>query len=377
VFTFATAKPVYPLRLTGVDNGALKVELFVLGPALARIPGFEVVDARPTAYPDLDIENRYLRWPSRLEFTVVHPGLRSLAGDAAFATRLNATLSPVQMRTDALVEWEGNTPYQQVRYSARGARLSCLQWFGGGWLACVILVSAGNRFGWWKEQRIGLKASWAFAFAGLSGALCLLWMPVVPVRMESRRGPLLAAARAEGAYASLAFVFKRGDPLPSVDSVRGAIREVLEEYPSRFLSPMREEDSPRNYIVRAVPQRCGDGLFRRLRSGTRVQHPEVHRTAAVRCRRSMHPSSTLRNHIVRCRVDCRRGWAALSGLGFRWWACPQGVALGWVGVPRWGVSGLRRSHPHNADAHLQDRGVASSPNGASYGSPGQRPGDAS
>ncbi len=253
VFTFATAKPVYPLRLTGVDNGPLKVELFVLGPARARIPGFDVVDARPTAYPDPQIENRALRWPSRFEFNVVHPGLRSLAGDAAFATRLNATLSPEQMRTDAIVEWDGNTPFQQVCYSARGARLTCVQWFGGGWLACVILVSAGNRFGWWKAQRIGLMASGAFTFAGLAGALCLLWMPVVPVRMESRRGPLLAAARAEGAYASLAFVFKRGDPLPSVDSVRGAIREVLEEYPYRSIGPMREEDSPRNYIVRDVP----------------------------------------------------------------------------------------------------------------------------
>jgi len=253
VFTFATAKPVYPLRLTGVDNGPLKVELFVLGPARARIPGFDVVDARPTAYPEPDIENRYLRWPSRLEFNVVHPGLRSLAGDAAFATRLNATLSPEQMRADAVVEWDENTSYQQVRYSARGASMSCVQWFGGGWLVSVVLVSAGSRFRGWGMGRSGVFMAGACVVSGVVGAVCLLLMPVVTVRMESRLAWLFVPHRAEDAFLNVGSEFKPGDPLPTVQSVRAAIRKVLDEYPSGYLSPMREEDSPRNYIVRAVP----------------------------------------------------------------------------------------------------------------------------
>jgi hypothetical protein len=91
VFTFATAKPVYPLRLTGVDNGPLKVELFVLGPARARALDFEVVDARPVSYHQSDGSDRpRMRRDPGAPVAAQHPGLRSLAGGAPFATRLTA-----------------------------------------------------------------------------------------------------------------------------------------------------------------------------------------------------------------------------------------------------------------------------------------------
>ena len=41
-FTFKTDKPVYPMRLTGVDNGSLSVELYVFGPARAKRAHFKV-----------------------------------------------------------------------------------------------------------------------------------------------------------------------------------------------------------------------------------------------------------------------------------------------------------------------------------------------
>ncbi len=256
MFTFATPSPVYPLRLTGVDNGPLKVELFVLGPARARIPGFEVVDARPTAYPDPDGHIQLSRSTSRSAVYVVHPALRALAGDAAFATRLNAILSPEQMRADAIVEWDGSIPYQQVRYSARGAGLSCVQWFGGGWLVCLVLMSAGVRFGRWSGRPGGGMVSGSLVLAAVVGAVCFFRMPVVPVRMESVFQWSIAFRRAEGVFREAGLEFKAGGPLPAVESVRAAIRKVLnEDRPPwlREMRGMREEDSPRNYIVRAVP----------------------------------------------------------------------------------------------------------------------------
>ncbi len=253
VFTFATAKPVYPLRLTGVDNGPLKVELFVLGPARARIPGFEVVDARPTAYPDPDLKFRQSPQLSPPTLNVIHPALRALAGDAAFETRMKATLSPEQMRADAVVEWDGNTPHQQARYSARGAALTCVQGFGGGWLICLVLAAAGMRFRSWSGRRAIGILSGALVLAAVIGSVCFLRMPVVPVRMESRFEWLRAPDRAEGVFLRAGDEFKAGDPLPSVDSVRAAIRKVQREHPARLSRPMIEEDSPRNYIVRAVP----------------------------------------------------------------------------------------------------------------------------
>jgi hypothetical protein len=44
-FTFAAKEPVYPLRLTGVGNGNLEVDLFVFGPERAKVAGFKVRDA--------------------------------------------------------------------------------------------------------------------------------------------------------------------------------------------------------------------------------------------------------------------------------------------------------------------------------------------
>jgi Uncharacterized protein conserved in bacteria (DUF2330) len=253
VFTFATPSPVYPLRLTGVDNGPLKVELFVLGPARARIPGFEVVDARPTAYPDLDLEFRQSPRFSPPVLNVMHPALRSLAGEAAFSTRLNAILSPEQMRADAIVEWDGSIPYQQERYSVRRGGLSCVQWFGCGWLVCVVLVVSAMRFWSWSGRRaIGILSA-AFVLAGVVGSVCFFRMPVVSVRMESRLEWLLAPNRASTVFRLVGQEFKAGDPLPSVDSVRTAIRKVFQENPELVSRPMIEEDSPRNYIVRAVP----------------------------------------------------------------------------------------------------------------------------
>jgi len=253
VFTFAAAKPVYPLRLTGVDNGPLKVELFVLGPARARIPGFDVVDARPTAYPEPELEFRQSPRVSPPTFNVIHPALRALAGDAAFATRMNATLSPEQMLADAVVEWDGNTPHQQARYSARGAALTCVQGFGGGWLVCLVLAAAGMRFCSWSGRRaIGILSA-AAVLAGGIGSVCFLRMPVVPVRMESRFEWMMAPRRAERVFNQAGLEFKRGDPLPSVDAVRAAIRNVLKTDPALVSRPMIEEDSPRNYVVRAVP----------------------------------------------------------------------------------------------------------------------------
>lgn len=64
---------------------------------------------------------------------------------------------------------------------------------------------------------------------------------------------MIVPRRVEDALLNAGSEFKPGDPLPTVQSVRAVIRKVINEYPSRFLSPMREEDSPRNYIVRAVP----------------------------------------------------------------------------------------------------------------------------
>ena len=120
-------------------------------------------------------------------------------------------------------------------------------------MICLVLAAAGMRFWSWSARWALGILSGAVVLAGGIGSVCFLRMPVVPVRMESRFEWLRAPDRAEGVSLRAGDKFKAGDPLPSVEAVRAAIRKVLRGHPALVSRPMIEEDSPRNYIVRAVP----------------------------------------------------------------------------------------------------------------------------
>jgi hypothetical protein len=110
-FTFPTRKPVYPLRLTGVDNGPCTIDLYVFGPQRAETLGLQVTRCdRPTYHEEF-------RWP-RLEggkVRVRHAELAGLVNGAPVATKLTGTLTPAQMRRDAYLRW--------VPYRSQGATL--------------------------------------------------------------------------------------------------------------------------------------------------------------------------------------------------------------------------------------------------------------
>ena len=62
-FTFATAVPVYPLKLTGVDNGDCVIDLFVFGDRRATAPFFRSVRcARVAENMPADPGNRWRPW---------------------------------------------------------------------------------------------------------------------------------------------------------------------------------------------------------------------------------------------------------------------------------------------------------------------------
>jgi hypothetical protein len=104
-FTFKTREPVYPLRLTGVDNGLCTIDLDVFGPQRAELTGFRVKRcARPTYH-------EVLKWP-RIEggeVRVRHAELARLVNGAPVATKLTVTLAPAHMKRDAHLRW---VPYR-------------------------------------------------------------------------------------------------------------------------------------------------------------------------------------------------------------------------------------------------------------------------
>src|ERR1035438_4042810 len=97
------------MRLTGVDNGPLSVELYVFCPSRAEASHFKVESCtRPN---------------------IAHPLLHQWVGDSAVATKLTATLSPADMRKDV---WLEQTPFvieQKNRlFSQHGAVTTALNW---------------------------------------------------------------------------------------------------------------------------------------------------------------------------------------------------------------------------------------------------------
>src|ERR1035438_3770568 len=60
MLAFKTDHPVYPLRLTGINNDSCRIELYVFGPGRAELPHFNVERSRAPAYPPGE-ERRVLR----------------------------------------------------------------------------------------------------------------------------------------------------------------------------------------------------------------------------------------------------------------------------------------------------------------------------
>ncbi len=252
VFTFATPKPVYPLRLTGVENGPLEVELYVLGPGRARVAGFELMDARPAIHPQPTSDSRELGNLSRSDFNVLHPMLRALASEAPFATRLRATLSPEQMRKDAIVEWDGAERFEREVYSTQAAVLKCVIGFGGAWLGGMVLLAAVLRFRPSMENWLNRLAVGSLALAAGVAVIGFHGLPTVSVRPEIRNASRFYRDVAEGVFFEAAQNLDRSGTLPSVESLRVEIRKVAGKGRLSPGASMMEEDSPRNYIVRAI-----------------------------------------------------------------------------------------------------------------------------
>ena len=118
-FTFKTDKPVYPMRLTGLNSQSLMVDLYVFSNARAAAPHFKVESCtRPN---------------------IAHPLLHKWVGDSTVATKLIATLSPAEMRKDVWINWAPFSEKKNRLFSQDGAFTTALNW-GTGLFAAGLLV---------------------------------------------------------------------------------------------------------------------------------------------------------------------------------------------------------------------------------------------
>ncbi len=254
-FTFAAKEPVYPLRLTGVGNGNLEVDLFVFGPERAKAAGFKVRDCRMPQHPPTTPARLEVWRPSSEGLPLAHEGLRIAAGGAALITRLQGTLTPEQMRQDAVIQWDGFGEVRDVRYSQRGAFFTVLNWSGSGLCLFFVGVAVVARWRGVEPTRYAKSVRGAAAVAVVATGIGYASLEVVTVTLEKR-----FARWGEMRKQQLAVRIALADELDTnapitIEAVRAALQRGLPFALTNGLSrppkvAIREEDSPFNYSLR-------------------------------------------------------------------------------------------------------------------------------
>jgi hypothetical protein len=255
-FTFQTKRPLYPMRLTGVDNGPLRVDLYVFGSQRASARHFKAERCtRPI--PEEPGEWAYSHTPETLH--LAHPLLRRWLDGSTVATKLTATLSPAEMRQDVWLDWHRFQGTGNRKYSRAGARTLALDLgvglFATALFAAFIVADLSER----RRRYLGRFSLAALMTGGALAGITYLVVPKMDVRLEGRYGP--------GAYSHLtcAFYELKGATDITASTARAYLADYFERYgttngPSQkaadfVFNPLlggtiREEDSPGNYTLR-------------------------------------------------------------------------------------------------------------------------------
>lgn len=293
VVRFRTDRAVYPLALTGVGNGDLRVDLYVFGPGRASAPGFRVVRCSPTVGPRDSAGDWRAGGGDSGTIPIVHPGLTKIvrpdpAGGAPIATLLSGTLTPADMASDAIIDFGPVDRVGEVVWSSSGAA-------DVGVSAALLVVGiTGVVVGALRlvPRYSVIPPVRSLGVAALAGALLGLatWatLPKVEVITGGRRGERLAESvlrRLEGdlvAPGRPTF----GRPVPSgasVEELRAAVRAWVDAEMATYrergaVVDVREEDSPLNYVVRAANDGAAAEFVRYGRLGEEVvQRVELRR----------------------------------------------------------------------------------------------------
>jgi hypothetical protein len=243
-FTFRTAEPVYPMRLTGVDNGPLSVELFVFGPARAQAPGFKLEHCTKPAFVT---PPGGWAWRKPSELQIHTPPLREWVFGSAVASRLTARLSPEQMQQDVRLRWQPFKEQQSQVFSQRGARDYAANWASAGLLAGLTLQAILLAFGRDRESRswstglvIGLALAWG----------CCIYLYVPKTEAELKRGWRGAG---EMTLREASIYFAECDPATDLTDLRLRLKRAMADVAEDngiLGGRIREEDSPGNYSLR-------------------------------------------------------------------------------------------------------------------------------
>lgn len=237
-FTFKTDKPVYPMRLTGLNGQSLRVDLYVFGDTRAAAPHFKVESCtRPS---------------------IAHPLLRQWIGNSAVVTKLTATLSPADMRKDVWLEEKPLVIEHKNRlFSQHGALTTALNW-GAGFFVIGLIIACVFAFA--KEAPKPKLPRYAGIVTLISIALVgLVYLSLPKIEVKLMRGRFYYQTKEE----ILALRIALGDSeWHTTAEVRAGFHNItsnstnateygLKNWDNPFVGgQFREEDSPGNYLLR-------------------------------------------------------------------------------------------------------------------------------
>jgi hypothetical protein len=256
-FVFKTRRPVYPMRLTGVDNGRLEVALYVFGPSRAKAAHFTVTRCARPQYPQPS--ESWANWTPE-DPNIVHPLLRKWVGGSPVATKLDAALSPEEMRQDVWIDWEPFSEQRSQVFSRTAAANRALNW-GTGILACGLVAAAvltripkGSEG--WKRSMSGIAGILIVAGATIGGAIYLA-LPKSEVRLVH-----WPYHKTHQSLYQLSIELE-DSRFAGADEARAEIRRIVGGRDGKFFKKMgvdwenyylggriHEEDSPGNFVMR-------------------------------------------------------------------------------------------------------------------------------
>jgi hypothetical protein len=270
-FTFKTDRPVYPMRLTGLNSQSLSVELYVFGLARAEAPHFKVERCTRPNYPEPP-SNDFGSWNWRRSSPetpdIVHPLLRKWVIGSPVATKLVGRLSPADMRDDV---WLNRTPFSEKGnhlFSQSGALTIALNWSAGVWagsLLAVCIFGLSN-----KRHRSKLSKSLGITTVCCIGLTGLIYLALPKTAARLVKGPSEKMGRIFFHFANEVFSdVANHSPVADVRLIAKNLITVGEKnaphwdewsrsadwanWQNYYLGgPLREEDSPGNYTIREV-----------------------------------------------------------------------------------------------------------------------------
>jgi hypothetical protein len=258
-FTFKTEKAVYPMRLTGIDNGPVQIDLYVFGSDRAKAPHFKVERSANPVYPKLPLHHGiesisisdFLPKPGSVQ--IVHPLLRKWVDGAPVATKLTATLNSDEMRDDVWISW---TPFSEKGtsvFSRQAAWIYAANWGTGiiaAWLLTTVIFGPGSE----NHRKRPAK------FVGLAIASGVLLTVIIYCLLQKTEVRLILRHRPFGQnFSILHYIASSATYETNLTETRAFLAAERSGgfEPENYLSGgfIHEEDSPGNYQLRQTSNR--------------------------------------------------------------------------------------------------------------------------